>query len=134
MFNAAELAELDSPIPGHSKRSKTEIEREEASAATGQAVGARPQARPTGPKTRKRSKTAHALSSSTRAGTVPVLATGIGNAIMHCAKAVRDAGLMREEEAGGPADFPEWNEVPTDCGFKRKRCGRQGHVTCIDHG
>ena len=50
------------------------------------------------------------------AGTVPVVA--IGNAIVQCAQAVRNAGLLGVEEAGGAGDLPKWNEVPKDCGFK----------------
>ena len=47
----------------------------------------------------------------------------IGYSIVQCAKAVRDAGLMRVEEAGDAGELPTWNEVPTDCGFKRRQLG-----------
>ena len=50
----------------------------------------------------------------------------IGNAIVQCAKAVRDAGLLGVEEAGDAGEMPKWNEVPKDCRFKLEqlRCGR----------
>ena len=47
----------------------------------------------------------------------------IGNAILQCAKAVRDAGLLGLEETGVAGELPTWNEVPTDCGFKRSQLG-----------
>ena len=51
----------------------------------------------------------------------------IGNAIVQCAKAVRDAGLMGVEEAADAGELPKWNEVPKDCGFKIQRPGGRGH-------
>ena len=54
----------------------------------------------------------------------------IGNAIVQCAKAVRDAGLLGVEEAGDAGELPKWNEVPKDCGFKIERPGGRGHQHC----
>ena len=51
----------------------------------------------------------------------------IGNAIVQCAKAVRDAGLMAVEETADSGELPKWNEVPKDCGFKIQRPGGRGH-------
>ena len=50
----------------------------------------------------------------------------IGNAIVQCAKAVRDAGLMAVEETADAGELPKWNEVPKDCGFKIQRPGGRG--------
>ena len=47
----------------------------------------------------------------------------IGNAIVQCAKAVRDAGLLGVDETGDTGELPTWDEVPTDCGFKRSQLG-----------
>ena len=58
------------------------------SSATGQAA-----------RTQRQSASAHAAQAlAAHAGTVPVVA--IGNAIVQCAKAVRDAGLLGVDEAG----------------------------------
>ena len=51
----------------------------------------------------------------------------IGNAIVQCAKAVRDAGLMAVEETADAGELPKWNEVPNDCRFKIQRPGGRGH-------
>ena len=51
----------------------------------------------------------------------------IGNAIVQCAKAVRDAGLMAVEETADAGELPKWNEVPKDCGFKFERPGGRNH-------
>ena len=51
----------------------------------------------------------------------------IGNAIVQCAKAVRDAGLMAVEATADAGGLPTWNEVPKDCGFKIQRPGGRGH-------
>ena len=76
------------------------------SSATGQAA-----------RTQRQSASAPASQApATHAGMVPVVA--IGNAIVQCAKAVRDAGLMGVEEAADAGELPKWNEVPKDCGFK----------------
>ena len=54
----------------------------------------------------------------------------IGNAIVQCAKAVRDAGLMAVEETEDAGDLPKWNEVLKDCGFKIQQPGGLGHQHC----
>ena len=85
------------------------------SPATGQAARAQ-----------RQSASAHAAQApAAHAGTVPVVA--IGNAIVQCAKAARDAGLLGVEEAGDAGELPKWNEVPKDCEFKIERPGGRGH-------
>ena len=59
---------------------------------------------------------------------MPVVA--IGNAIVQCAKSVRDAGLMGVEEAADAGELPKWNEVLKDCGFKIQRPGGRDHQHC----
>ena len=81
------------------------------SSATGQAARAQ-----------RQSANAHAAQAlAAHAGTVPVVA--IGNAIVQCAKAVRDACLLGLKEAGDARELLNWNEVPKDCGFKIRRSG-----------
>ena len=58
------------------------------------------------------------------AGTVPVVA--IGNAIVQCAKAVRDAGFLEVDEAEDAGALPKWSEVPKECGFKIAQPGERG--------
>ena len=82
------------------------------SSATGQAA-----------RTQRQSGSAH------DAGTVSVVA--IGNAIVLRAKAVRDAGLLRVEDAGGAGELPKWNEVPKECGFKIARRGGRGQQQAV---
>ena len=54
----------------------------------------------------------------------------MGNAIVQCAKAVRDAGLMAVKEAADAGELPKWNEVPQDCGFKIQWPGGRRHRHC----
>ena len=65
-------------------------------------------------RTQRRSASAHAA---------PLPVVAIGNAIVQCAKAVRDAGLLGVDETGDTGELPTWDEVPTDCGFKRSQLG-----------
>ena len=68
----------------------------------------------------------------------------IGNAIVQCAKAVRDAGLLGVEEAEDAGELPKWSAVPKECGFKITRPsvrGRRHHATeeektaqCLEYG
>ena len=51
----------------------------------------------------------------------------IGNAIVQCAKAVRDAGLLGVEEAGDAEELPKSNEVLKDCRFRIEWPGGRGH-------
>ena len=89
-----------------------------SSSATGQAAH-----------TPRQSTTTHASqATSAHAGTMPVVA--IGNAIVLCAKAVRDAGLLGVDEAGNAGELPKWSAVPKACGFKIERPGGRGHSRC----
>ena len=73
---------------------------------------------------------------------MPVVA--IGNAIVLCAKAVRDAGLLGVDEAGNAGELPKWSAVPKECGFKIERPGGRGHqhyatkeektAQCLEYG
>ena len=120
------------------RRSKVQVVPDEASSpATHQAATA-PSSSATGlaaapssatghaARTQRQSASAHAAQAlAAHAGTVPVVA--IGNAIVQCAKAVRDAGLKGVEEAADAGELPKWNEVLKDCGFKIQRPGGRGH-------
>ena len=55
------------------------------------------------------------------ARSVPVVA--LGTAMMRCASAVRNAGLMEVDNSGDPGELPNWSEVPRQCGFKLERPG-----------
>ena len=84
------------------KRNKATGPAAALSSATGQAA-----------RTERESASAHAAQAlAAHAGTVPVVA--IGNAIVQCAKAVRDAGLLGVEESGDAGELPKWNEVPKE--------------------
>ena len=61
-----------------------------------------------------------------RAGAVPVVA--IGNAIVQCAAAVRDANLQEFDGTRGAGELPAWSAVPKECGFKITRPGQRGHL------
>ena len=50
----------------------------------------------------------------------------IGNAIVQCAKAVRDAGFLEVDEAEDAGALPKWSEVPKECGFKIAQPGERG--------
>ena len=52
---------------------------------------------------------------------VPVVA--IANAIVLCAKAVRNAGLLGVNEVGNTGDQPKWCTVPKECRFKVEKPG-----------
>ena len=81
-------------------------------------------------RTQRQSVIAHASQSlAAHAGTVLVVV--IGNAIVQCAQAVRDAGLLGVEEVGDAGELPKWTEVPKDCGFKIEYPGERGAQNCV---
>ena len=68
----------------------------------------------------------------------------VDNAIVLCAKAVRNAGLLGVNEAGNTGEQPKCSAVPKECGFKIERPGGRGHqrratneettAQCLEYG
>ena len=59
---------------------------------------------------------------------VPVVQ--IGTAMMRCASAVRNAGLMEVDNSGDLGELPKWSEVLRECGFKMERPGGRVQRHC----
>ena len=57
----------------------------------------------------------------------------IGNAIVLCAKAVRNAGLLGVNEVGNTGEQPKWCTVPKECRFKVEKPGGRNNQHLATH-